>query len=112
MNSYNEGPLSFYLVVSYSYTVLCISYTGDRFKYSRKTFSSWTTAHRHAKDFPEGKGIPVYYNHGNPEQSVLESGVGYLFYFFLIFALFCGFCAVFYSVYVYRKAEDVRKRYR
>jgi hypothetical protein len=101
-----------YVVVSYRYDVDGVNYVNDRFKYGGKIFAYMPTASRFAEQFPEGGEISVYYNPKNAEQAVLEPGVGFFFYVTLVLALFCLLTALVYHVVIYRKAEELRKRYR
>jgi hypothetical protein len=110
--NYEESFDDYELMISYQYTVNGENYIGDRFKFGRKTFYFEKSALRLAGEYHEGKEIPVYYDPGNPEQAVLEWGLGYDFYIFLVLAIICLSGAVFYRFNTYRYAEENRKRFQ
>lgn len=99
------------LIISYKYYVEGINYIGDTFKYGSKSFHFEKNARRLAKEFQEGKEIPVYYNPGAPGQAVLERGLGFYFYLWLIGAFFCLLLAIEFHVFIFKKAEEIRKRF-
>lgn len=82
-----EGGTTYCLYVSYQYTVDGKTYDGDRVSYSAEnSCNSWSK--NADDDYPEGKGITVYYDPDNPRESVLESGLSGVDFFMCCFFLF------------------------
>lgn len=82
-----EGGTTYCLYVSYEYTVNEKTYDGDRVSYSTEnSCNSWSK--NADDDYPEGKVITVYYDPGNPSESVLEPGLSGVDFFMCCFFIF------------------------
>ena len=82
-----EGGTTYCLYVSYEYTVNGKTYDGDRVSYSTdNSCNSWSKDAD--DDYPEGKGITVYYDPDNPSESVLEPGLSGIDFFMCCFCVF------------------------
>lgn len=85
---------SYYFEISYTYMVDSQMYTGNRFSLgagprASKKFSHEEDARAEAhKQHPFGSTIPVYYEPGNPESAVLESGANWGSYVPLLLGVF------------------------
>lgn len=65
--------------VWYKYEVGNVEYTNDRISEAQFGSSNSSHAVREARKYPVGKRVTVYYNPGNPSDSVLEQGIGWTF---------------------------------
>ena len=82
-----EGGTTYCLYVSYQYTVNGKTYDGDRVSYSTEnSCNSWSK--NADDDYPEGKEITVYYDPGNPSESVLQPGLSGVDFFMCCFCIF------------------------
>lgn len=72
-----DGPdtTDFVPFVRYSYTALGREYTGERVSFALVT-SNRRTAEDIVSRYPAGTAVSVYYNPGQPDQSVLERSGG------------------------------------
>jgi len=86
-SSDGEGGTTYCLHVSYEYTVDGQNYGGNRVSYSSEnSCNSWSQ--NADDDYPEGEKITVYYDPGDPSESVLEPGLSGVNFFMCCFFIF------------------------
>jgi hypothetical protein len=61
--------------LAYSYTVDGKRFRGDRMQVFGVSHKFEDDAQEHARQYPVGKAVPVYYNPDDPEDAVLEPGI-------------------------------------
>jgi len=71
----NSHSYTYYLVVSYSYHVNGVSYTGHQIRYGSTSYNSVEGAQEDANRYGEGTTIQVHYRPEDPSESVLEPGL-------------------------------------
>lgn len=70
----SEGGDSYLPQIDYRYQVEGQDYENDRVRYGENSYSNRRQAEAEAEKYPVGRQVEVYYEPGDPENSVLEPG--------------------------------------
>ncbi len=71
---FDEEGDSYVPQIDYEYTVDGLEYENDRVRFGQNSYSSRRRAEEETGRYPVGRRVEVYYEPGNPENSVLEPG--------------------------------------
>lgn len=70
----SEGGDSYLPQIDYTYTLDGMQYENDRVRFGENSYSFRRQAEAEVERYPVGRRVDVYYEPGNPENSVLEPG--------------------------------------